>query len=177
MRGFLSRCFVGSLRTLSGPFCAPQKQVVTRVAVGRRLHLSRKSMQYLTEERGQPNSPDYRIYFSKFCTILACAHKAGTPSNEWGRCDGVLTPSHVEAQVARPTFAPPGLTSQAVYSRSRCKPVAGAGSFFRRRLLSFLLLSLQGIFPVAIKYLNSLAMRHRLAVAADKKGNPNEPNE
>lgn len=63
MRALLSRCFVGSLRALSGPGCAPQNQLVTQVAAGRRLHLSRKSMQYLTEERGQPNSPDYRIYF------------------------------------------------------------------------------------------------------------------
>lgn len=106
MRALLSRCFVGSLRAHSGPGCAPQNQLVTQVAAGRRLHLSRKSMQYLTEERGQPNSPDYRIYFSKFSTVTPCAHRARTLAFEWGRCDRVFTPSQVEALGERLTFTP-----------------------------------------------------------------------
>lgn len=125
MRALLSRCFVGSLRALSGPGCAPQNQLVTQVAAGRRLHLSRKSMQYLTEERGQPNSPDYRIYFSKFNTVTPCAHRARTLALQCA----VTGSSHRVKSGCTTDLYTTGPTSQTDCGRSRCKHAADAGSF------------------------------------------------
>lgn len=129
MRALLSRCFVGSLRALSGPVSAPQNQVVSQVAAGKRLHLLRKSMQYLTEERGQPNSPDYRIYFSKFTTVTLCAHWARTLAFEWGRRDGLRTESSRSSWWTSDLYTT-GPTSQTERGRSRCKHAADAGSSF-----------------------------------------------
>lgn len=65
MRALLQRCSVGYFRTLFGTFSASRNKLVTQAAAVHHLYL-RKEMHYLTEERGRPNSPDYRIYFSKF---------------------------------------------------------------------------------------------------------------
>lgn len=132
MRALLSRCFVGSLRTLSGPVSAPQNQVVSQVAAGRRLHLSRKSMQYLTEERGQPNSPDYRIYFSKFTPCHSSVHTGLEHWHfEWRRLD---KSSH-QVESSRSSWCTSDLSttgprSQTERGRSRCKHAADAGSSF-----------------------------------------------
>uniref|UniRef100_A0A1A8KJQ8 inorganic diphosphatase n=1 Tax=Nothobranchius kuhntae TaxID=321403 RepID=A0A1A8KJQ8_NOTKU len=44
----------------SSLFC---NKVFTQAAAGRRLYCFRKTMHYETEQRGHPNSPDYRLYF------------------------------------------------------------------------------------------------------------------
>lgn len=62
MRALLQRCSVGYFRTLFGTFSASRNKLVTQAAAVHHLYL-RKEMHYLTEERGRPNSPDYRIYF------------------------------------------------------------------------------------------------------------------
>lgn len=61
----LLRCSLGRLATVFGSFYAYQNKLVTQAAAVPHLYYQRKTMHYQTEERGHPNSPDYRIYFSK----------------------------------------------------------------------------------------------------------------
>ncbi|KAK2918881.1 inorganic pyrophosphatase 2, mitochondrial [Channa argus] len=63
MSALLLRSSLGGLVTLFGSFCASRSKLVTQAAGGPHLYNLRKTMHYLTEERGHPNSPDYRIYF------------------------------------------------------------------------------------------------------------------
>lgn len=65
MRPQLLRSQLGSLVTLFGSFpasCVNKGARQTAAAVPH-LYYSRKTMHYQTEQRGSPNSPDYRIYF------------------------------------------------------------------------------------------------------------------
>uniref|UniRef100_A0A8C6TEY8 inorganic diphosphatase n=1 Tax=Neogobius melanostomus TaxID=47308 RepID=A0A8C6TEY8_9GOBI len=61
MRSLLLRCSVGYFLQSCGAFPAFRHKRVTQAAV-HQLYLQ-KNMHYLTEERGRPNSHDYRIYF------------------------------------------------------------------------------------------------------------------
>lgn len=63
MSPLLPRCSAGRLVTLFGTFSAARNKLVTRAAAAPHLCYLRKTMHYQTEERGKPNSPDYRIYF------------------------------------------------------------------------------------------------------------------
>ncbi|PWA29343.1 hypothetical protein CCH79_00014010, partial [Gambusia affinis] len=72
MRSQLLRSSLGYLLTVCGPFpasCINKGVRQTAVAVPL-LYYSRKTMHYQTEQRGHPNSPDYRIYFSKFISAM-----------------------------------------------------------------------------------------------------------
>ncbi|XP_068176700.1 inorganic pyrophosphatase 2, mitochondrial isoform X2 [Antennarius striatus] len=63
MRPLLLCCQVGRVVSVFGSFSASRSKLVTQVAtVGHQCYF-RKTMHYQTEERGQANSPDYRIYF------------------------------------------------------------------------------------------------------------------
>uniref|UniRef100_A0A3B4Z2Y7 inorganic diphosphatase n=1 Tax=Stegastes partitus TaxID=144197 RepID=A0A3B4Z2Y7_9TELE len=61
MRPLLLRCSLGCLVTGFGSFSASRSKVVTQAAP--LLCYLRKTMHYQTEQRGHPNSPDYRLYF------------------------------------------------------------------------------------------------------------------
>ena len=62
----LLRSSLGRLVTVFGSFSASRHKLVTQAAAAApHLLYLRKTMHYQTEERGQPHSPDYRIYFSK----------------------------------------------------------------------------------------------------------------
>uniref|UniRef100_A0A8C9X2G8 inorganic diphosphatase n=1 Tax=Sander lucioperca TaxID=283035 RepID=A0A8C9X2G8_SANLU len=63
MRPLLMLPSVGCLAIAFGSFSASRTKLVTQTAVGAHLLYFRKTMHYQTEERGQPHSPDYRIYF------------------------------------------------------------------------------------------------------------------
>lgn len=65
MSPLLLRCSSGCLVTVLGSFSASRNKLVTQAAAASHLYYLRKTMHYLTEERGHPHSPDYRIYFSK----------------------------------------------------------------------------------------------------------------
>lgn len=61
----------GCLLTVFGSFSASRNKLASRAAAAAaapRLFGARNTMHYQTEERGRPNSPDYRIYFSKSIT-------------------------------------------------------------------------------------------------------------
>lgn len=62
MRPLLQSCAFGCLVTHFRALPASRHKSVTQAAAAFQLHL-RKTMHYQTEERGHPNSPDYRIYF------------------------------------------------------------------------------------------------------------------
>lgn len=62
MSPLLQRCALGCLLTHFRALPAPRNKPVTQAAAALHLHL-RKTMHYQTEERGHPNSTDYRIYF------------------------------------------------------------------------------------------------------------------
>lgn len=66
MSSLFLRSSLGSLVTVFGAFSASRNKFVTQAAAVPHLYYLRKTMHYHTEERGQPNSTDYRIYFSKF---------------------------------------------------------------------------------------------------------------
>ncbi|XP_029016752.1 inorganic pyrophosphatase 2, mitochondrial [Betta splendens] len=57
------RPVLGSLVTLLGSFRASPTKLATRAAAARHLHNTGTSMRYQAEQRGRPNSTDYRIYF------------------------------------------------------------------------------------------------------------------
>lgn len=61
----LLRSSVGRWLTVSGQFSASSNKVVTQATILPHLYYLRKTMHYQTEQRGHPNSSDYRIYFSK----------------------------------------------------------------------------------------------------------------
>uniref|UniRef100_A0A3B5M4S5 inorganic diphosphatase n=1 Tax=Xiphophorus couchianus TaxID=32473 RepID=A0A3B5M4S5_9TELE len=65
MRSQLLCSSLGCLLTVFGPFPASciNKTVRQTAAAVPHLYYSRKMMHYQTEQRGHPNSPDYRIYF------------------------------------------------------------------------------------------------------------------
>uniref|UniRef100_UPI0037E7BF19 inorganic pyrophosphatase 2, mitochondrial isoform X1 n=1 Tax=Semicossyphus pulcher TaxID=241346 RepID=UPI0037E7BF19 len=63
MRPLLLRSSLGCLVTVFGSFSASRNKLVTQAAVVPHLYYFRKTMHYQTEERGHPNSSDYRIYF------------------------------------------------------------------------------------------------------------------
>ncbi|XP_077575972.1 inorganic pyrophosphatase isoform X2 [Stigmatopora nigra] len=50
-------------RNLFGHFPVFKNKLLSRAAAIPHLHTLRKTMHYQTEERGSPNTPDYRIYF------------------------------------------------------------------------------------------------------------------
>uniref|UniRef100_A0A8C5GI14 inorganic diphosphatase n=1 Tax=Gouania willdenowi TaxID=441366 RepID=A0A8C5GI14_GOUWI len=54
---------LGSLVTGLGGFWTPGYKVVLQAAAASNLYHLRKNMHYQTEDRGQPNTPEYRIYF------------------------------------------------------------------------------------------------------------------
>ncbi|XP_020786207.1 inorganic pyrophosphatase 2, mitochondrial [Boleophthalmus pectinirostris] len=62
MRPLLSRCSAGYFLKTLATFPASGHNQVTQAAAVHQLYL-RQNMHYLTEERGRPNAPDYRIYF------------------------------------------------------------------------------------------------------------------
>ncbi|CAL9700115.1 unnamed protein product [Knipowitschia caucasica] len=62
MRLLLSRCSVSIIRNYFCSFPVSSHKQVTQAAAHHQLYL-RQNMHYLTEERGRPNAPDYRIYF------------------------------------------------------------------------------------------------------------------
>ncbi|XP_034458045.1 inorganic pyrophosphatase 2, mitochondrial [Hippoglossus hippoglossus] len=57
------RSCLGFLLKVSGSFSVSRNKLVAQAAALPHLHHLRKSMHYLTEERGRPHSLDYRIYF------------------------------------------------------------------------------------------------------------------
>ncbi|XP_007567335.1 inorganic pyrophosphatase-like [Poecilia formosa] len=65
MRSQLLRSSFGCLLTVFGPFPASciNKAVRQTAAAVPHSYYPRKTMHYQTEQRGHPNSPDYRIYF------------------------------------------------------------------------------------------------------------------
>ncbi|XP_045903145.1 inorganic pyrophosphatase 2, mitochondrial isoform X2 [Micropterus dolomieu] len=63
MRPLLLSSSLGRLVTVFGSFSASRNKLVTQAAAAPHLYYLRKTMHYQTEERGHPNSPDYRIYF------------------------------------------------------------------------------------------------------------------
>ncbi|XP_056226128.1 inorganic pyrophosphatase 2, mitochondrial isoform X1 [Seriola aureovittata] len=63
MRPLLLRSSLGCLVTVFGSFSASRNKLVTQAAAAPHLYYLRKTMHYQTEERGRPNSTDYRIYF------------------------------------------------------------------------------------------------------------------
>ncbi|KAM9314076.1 inorganic pyrophosphatase 2, mitochondrial [Pholidichthys leucotaenia] len=63
MRPVMFRSSVGCLLTVFSSFPASRSRVVAQAAAVRYLYYLRKKMHYQTEQRGQPNSPDYRLYF------------------------------------------------------------------------------------------------------------------
>ncbi|XP_044045041.1 inorganic pyrophosphatase 2, mitochondrial isoform X2 [Siniperca chuatsi] len=63
MTPLLLRSSLGCLVTVFGSFSASRNKLVTQAAAVPHLYYLRKTMHYQTEERGHPNSPDYRIYF------------------------------------------------------------------------------------------------------------------
>lgn len=65
MRGLLIRCSPGRLLTILGSFSTSQYKLVTQTATVPHRCFQRHTMHYQTEERGHPNCPEYRIYFSK----------------------------------------------------------------------------------------------------------------
>lgn len=65
MSSLYLRSSLGSLATVFGSFSASRNKFVTQAAAVSHLYYLRKTMHYQTEERGHPNSTDYRIYFSK----------------------------------------------------------------------------------------------------------------
>ncbi|XP_041640484.1 inorganic pyrophosphatase 2, mitochondrial isoform X2 [Cheilinus undulatus] len=89
MRPMLLRSSFGCLTTVFGSFSAPRNKIVTQATVAPHLFYLRKTMHYQTEERGQPNSPDYRIYFktkegkyiSPFHDIPLLAERPGDQDN------------------------------------------------------------------------------------------------
>ncbi|XP_014823976.1 PREDICTED: inorganic pyrophosphatase-like [Poecilia mexicana] len=72
MRSQLLRSSFGCLLTVFGPFPASciNKAVRQTAAAVPHSYYPRKTMHYQTEQRGHPNSPDYRIYFSKFISAM-----------------------------------------------------------------------------------------------------------
>ncbi|XP_072319647.1 inorganic pyrophosphatase 2, mitochondrial [Eucyclogobius newberryi] len=62
MRILRPRCSLGYFLKHFGPFPTSSHKQATQAAAAYLLYL-RQSMHYLTEERGRPNAPDYRIYF------------------------------------------------------------------------------------------------------------------
>ncbi|XP_074546393.1 inorganic pyrophosphatase 2, mitochondrial [Halichoeres trimaculatus] len=62
MRPLLLRSSLGCLVSGFGSFSGYRNKIVTQAAAATHLYC-RKTMHYQTEERGHPNSPDYRIYF------------------------------------------------------------------------------------------------------------------
>lgn len=71
-------CSLGRFVTVFGSFSACHNKLVTQAAAVPYLHYLRKTMHYQTEERGRPNSPDYRIYFSKL-SIVAVGETMSAP--------------------------------------------------------------------------------------------------
>ncbi|GAA6214818.1 inorganic pyrophosphatase 2, mitochondrial [Lates japonicus] len=63
MRPLLQRSSLRCLGTVLSSFPASRDKLVTQAAAAPHLCYLRKTMHYQTEERGHPNSPDYRIYF------------------------------------------------------------------------------------------------------------------
>ncbi|KAG7486036.1 inorganic pyrophosphatase 2, mitochondrial [Solea senegalensis] len=63
MRPFLQRSSLGCLVKVFGSFSASRSKVVTQTAAASPLFYLRQTMPFHTEERGRPNSSDYRIYF------------------------------------------------------------------------------------------------------------------
>ncbi|XP_056265918.1 inorganic pyrophosphatase 2, mitochondrial isoform X2 [Pseudoliparis swirei] len=63
MRPLLLRCSLCCSATVFGSFSASRNKLVTQAAGVPRRFYFRNTMPYQTEERGRPNSPDYRIYF------------------------------------------------------------------------------------------------------------------
>ncbi|KAM8843468.1 inorganic pyrophosphatase 2, mitochondrial [Synchiropus picturatus] len=61
--GPLLRLATGALPALLGTFSACGNRLARQAAAVPHLLNCRKTMHYQTEERGSPNSPDYRIYF------------------------------------------------------------------------------------------------------------------
>uniref|UniRef100_A0A7N8X0X3 inorganic diphosphatase n=1 Tax=Mastacembelus armatus TaxID=205130 RepID=A0A7N8X0X3_9TELE len=66
------RYSLGCWVTLFGSFSASRNKVVTQAAAVPHLCCFRKTMHYQTEERGHPNSPDYRIYFTNSHCFFFC---------------------------------------------------------------------------------------------------------
>lgn len=86
MRPLLQRSSLRCLRTVLSSFPASRDKLVTQAAAAPHLFYLRKTMHYQTEERGRPNSPDYRIYFSK---LIICEFESShmyPPA-----CHGVVT--------------------------------------------------------------------------------------
>lgn len=69
MRSLLVRCSIGRLTTVFSQSTASQNKLATRAVAVPRLYCRGKSTHYETEERGHPNSLDYRIYFSKLSIL------------------------------------------------------------------------------------------------------------
>lgn len=65
MRWLLVGCSPGRLLTILGSFSTCQYKLITQAATMPHRCFQRHIMQYQTEERGHPNCPEYRIYFSK----------------------------------------------------------------------------------------------------------------
>ncbi|KAM3623877.1 uncharacterized protein V6R79_016622 [Siganus canaliculatus] len=63
MRPPLLRCSPGRLLTVFSSISASRNQVVSQTAALPHLCYLRNAMHYQAEERGRPNTPDYRIYF------------------------------------------------------------------------------------------------------------------
>uniref|UniRef100_A0A3Q3WH58 inorganic diphosphatase n=1 Tax=Mola mola TaxID=94237 RepID=A0A3Q3WH58_MOLML len=63
MRSLILRCWTGRLLTGFGAFSTSQNKVITQAAALPHVRYVRKMVHFQTEERGHPNSPDYRIYF------------------------------------------------------------------------------------------------------------------
>ncbi|XP_061573295.1 inorganic pyrophosphatase 2, mitochondrial [Cololabis saira] len=63
MSSLLRRSALRCLDTVLTPYSASANKVVTQATTLPHLYYLRKTMHYQTEQRGQPNSPDYRIYF------------------------------------------------------------------------------------------------------------------
>lgn len=71
MRPLLLRSSLGRLVTGFGSLSSSScNKVVTQAAAAPHLCYLRKTMHYQTEPRGHPNSPDYRLYFSKFTAAI-----------------------------------------------------------------------------------------------------------
>ncbi|XP_068606788.1 inorganic pyrophosphatase 2, mitochondrial [Brachionichthys hirsutus] len=63
MRPLLARCQVGRLVSVFGSISASRNKLVTQIVTAPHQRYFRRTMHYQTEERGRPNSTDYRIYF------------------------------------------------------------------------------------------------------------------
>lgn len=70
MRPLLLRSSLGCFGTVFGSFSHFRNKLVAQAAAAPQLYYLRQTMHYQTVERGRPNSPDYRIYFSKFIIAI-----------------------------------------------------------------------------------------------------------